>query len=127
MPLPRAVAVFNRRYTNWLLEPLARRHQGFAIIHHRGRKTGVARRTPVNTFSRGDTLVIALTYGRSADWFQNLQANGGCLERQHRLQTIVSATAVDRDEVHGTLPLISTLALDVLGVDEVCQLTLASD
>jgi hypothetical protein len=39
MRLPRALAYFNRKVTNRLFSPLARRVPPFAIVEHVGRRT----------------------------------------------------------------------------------------
>jgi len=78
MPLPRRLARFNLVATNRLLGPVAQRLPGFAVITHVGRKTGLARRTPVNLFRAGDRYVVALTYGRDSQWVRNVLAAGGC-------------------------------------------------
>ncbi len=63
MRLSRRVAHFNRRVTNriqglyaWLLPP-------WAVIVHRGRRSGRNYRTPLFAFRRDRTIVIALLYG----------------------------------------------------------------
>ena len=86
MPLPRAVARFNKRVTNRFLEPIARRSSGFAVVHHVGRRSGREYTTPVNLFRLGDegagvgdrsttdAAIVSLTYGPSADWVRNVLA-----------------------------------------------------
>lgn len=78
MPLPPWLARFNRGVTNRVTRPVAGRLPGFAIVRHRGRRTGRRYRTPVNLFRRGDSIVIALTYGPDRDWVRNVMAAGGC-------------------------------------------------
>ena len=78
MPLPPRLARFNRRVTNRVTRPIAGRLPGFAIVRHRGRRTGRLYRTPVNLFRRDDSVVIALTYGPDRDWVRNVMAAGGC-------------------------------------------------
>src|SRR3712207_9529794 len=78
MPLPRAVARFNRSVTNPLLGRLAQHVPGFGVVIHTGRKSGREYRTPVNVFRRDDRYVIALTYGPDADWVRNVLAAGEC-------------------------------------------------
>ncbi len=78
MPLPRAVARLNRSFTNRVLGPLAPYLPGFGVVVHVGRKTHRPYRTPVNVFRRTRGYVIALTYGRDADWVRNVLAEGGC-------------------------------------------------
>jgi len=77
MKLSRRVARFNKVVNNrvqglyaWLLPP-------WAVILHRGRRSGRTYRTPLLAFKRGGTLIIALLYGEESDWLRNLKADGG--------------------------------------------------
>jgi deazaflavin-dependent oxidoreductase (nitroreductase family) len=77
MQLPRAVARFNRAVNNpiqgvyaWLLPP-------WAVIVHRGRRSGRTYRTPVVAFRRGSRFEVAVLYGERSDWVRNLLAAGG--------------------------------------------------
>lgn len=72
MPLSRGLARFNRVVTNRLSRPLAGLLPGFAVIVHRGRKSGAEYRTPVNAWVGEDDVIVALTYGRNTDWMKNL-------------------------------------------------------
>ncbi len=76
MPLPKRLARFNLRVTNRVLEPVARRLPGFAVVSHVGRRSGRVRQTPVNLFRAGDRYVIALTYGADSQWVRNVLAAG---------------------------------------------------
>jgi deazaflavin-dependent oxidoreductase (nitroreductase family) len=78
MPLPRAVAKFNRHATNRVLGTVAPHLPGFGMIVHTGRKSGTTYRTPVNMFRTGNGYVVALTYGTDADWVRNVVAADGC-------------------------------------------------
>ncbi|HJW48488.1 MAG TPA: nitroreductase family deazaflavin-dependent oxidoreductase, partial [Candidatus Limnocylindria bacterium] len=49
---------------------------GFAIISHRGRKSGQIHRTPMNVFRDGDDYLFALTYGSGVQWVKNVMAAG---------------------------------------------------
>ncbi|MFT3924344.1 MAG: nitroreductase/quinone reductase family protein [Myxococcales bacterium] len=85
MKLPRAVARFNKRVNNpiqlswaWLLPP-------WAIVIHRGRKSGREYRTPVVAFRSGDLFLVNVLYGSESDWVRNLLAsNGGEVVRMGR-------------------------------------------
>jgi deazaflavin-dependent oxidoreductase (nitroreductase family) len=75
--LPRRLARFNRVVTNplqgqfaWLLPP-------WAVICHRGRRTGRLYRTPVNAYKRGSVLAVVVLYGEESDWVRNVLAAGG--------------------------------------------------
>ncbi|HEX7298542.1 MAG TPA: nitroreductase family deazaflavin-dependent oxidoreductase [Solirubrobacteraceae bacterium] len=76
MPLPKALARFNRVVTNPIARHVAGRLQGFAIVTHVGRRSGRVHRTPVNLFGGGDRYVIALMYGADSQWVRNVLAAG---------------------------------------------------
>ena len=87
MKLSRGVARFNKRVTNriqgvyaWLVPP-------WAVILHRGRRSGREYRTPLFAFRRDRTLVIALLYGEESDWLRNLR-NGGHVIRAGRTYVV---------------------------------------
>jgi deazaflavin-dependent oxidoreductase (nitroreductase family) len=84
MKLSRGVARFNKRVTNriqglyaWLVPP-------WAVVLHRGRRSGRHYRTPLFAFRRGRTLVIALLYGEESEWLRNLRTGGGHVVRAGR-------------------------------------------
>ncbi|NNH69378.1 nitroreductase family deazaflavin-dependent oxidoreductase [Nocardia uniformis] len=74
MPLPQALARFNRRVSNPVLGVMARYAPGFGIVIHTGRNSGRAYRAPVAVFERDGGYRIALTYGRDVDWLKNIRA-----------------------------------------------------
>ncbi|MFF0813702.1 nitroreductase family deazaflavin-dependent oxidoreductase [Rhodococcus sp. NPDC003318] len=76
MPLPRRLARFNRVVTNRIALPVAGWLPGFAIVLHRGRRSGRLYRTPVSCFRYGPGYRFALTYGRESDWVRNVVAAG---------------------------------------------------
>ena len=77
-PRPRTLVI--RPFTNHVLNPVARlfvhRVPGFALITHRGRRSGVLHRTPMKVFRDGQNYVFALTYGSDAHWVKNILAAG---------------------------------------------------
>lgn len=77
MPLPHAVARFNKVATNKVLVHLAG-HGPFVELEHVGRRSGRVYRVPLNAFRTGDTVTFALTYGPRVDWLRNVRAAGGC-------------------------------------------------
>ena len=95
MKLSRGAARFNRRVTNriqglyaWLLPP-------WAVILHRGRRSGRHYRTPLFAFRRDRTLVIALLYGQESDWLRNLRAGAGQVIRAGRTFTVRQPEIID--------------------------------
>jgi deazaflavin-dependent oxidoreductase (nitroreductase family) len=81
---------FANRYLNRLTRPLAKGLPGFAILTHRGRKTGRTYSTPINVFRRGDDYFFFLTYGSDVQWVKNVLANGSCsIETRGRIVELV--------------------------------------
>ena len=76
--LGRRMARFSLLITNRLTLPLAGRLPGLGIVIHTGRRTSRTYRTPVLLFSSPNGYVIALTYGRTSQWVQNVLAAGAC-------------------------------------------------
>jgi len=107
MKLSRGVARFNKRVTNriqglyaWLLPP-------WAVVLHRGRRSGRRYRTPLFAFRRGRTLVIALLYGQESDWLRNLRAGGGQVIRAGRTYTVRPPELIDTSEADALLARLS--------------------
>jgi len=95
MKLSRRVARFNKLINNrlqgvyaWILPP-------WAVILHRGRRSGRPYRTPLLAFKRDRTLVIALLYGEESDWLRNLRAGGGRVVRVGRTYELSPPRVVD--------------------------------
>lgn len=76
MPLPRALARFNRMVTNRVQGLWADRLPPWGVIIHRGRRSGREHRTPVLAWRDGDRLVVALFYGADTDWVRNVLSAG---------------------------------------------------
>ena len=122
MPIPRAVARFNKRVSNHILAPLAARLPWFGILTHIGRKTHRPYRTPVNVFRRGDRYTFALTYGVAADWVKNVLAAGGCtLETRGQTVRLTSPRLV-HDERRRAVPAPVRVVLRLIGVDDFLEL-----
>jgi deazaflavin-dependent oxidoreductase (nitroreductase family) len=79
-PVPTPRTRFIRPFTTHILNRFTRlfvhRLPGFAIISHRGRKSGQTYRTPMNVFRDGDDYLFALTYGSEVQWVKNVLAAG---------------------------------------------------
>ena len=98
MKASRRLARFNKAVTNrvqgvyaWIVPP-------WAVILHRGRRSGRAYRTPVLAFRQHRTLVVALLYGEESDWLRNLQAaSGGLIVRAGRTYELGRPHVVETD------------------------------
>ncbi len=71
-----------------------------------------------------DDVIVALTYGPSADWARNVLAAGGSIENRHGRREITNAEIVDRSVAWPCLPLVVRGALRVLRVRDFLKLTL---
>jgi deazaflavin-dependent oxidoreductase (nitroreductase family) len=73
------VRVFNKYVTNKVLIHIAGKRFGhFAILSHTGRKSGKLYRIPIIAEPIDGGFVIALTYGKKVDWYENVKVNGNC-------------------------------------------------
>src|SRR4051794_22779527 len=104
MPLPRALARFNRKVTNPIARTIAGRLPGAAIIAHRGRRSGRAYRTPVSAFRRPGGYAVALTYGPGAEWVQNVLAAGNATLETGGRQVRVTNPRVIHDPARRLVP-----------------------
>lgn len=104
LKLSRRVARFNRAVTNplqsqyaWLLPP-------WAVVCHRGRRSGRLYRTPVNAYRRGQTLAMVMLYGEESDWVKNVIAGGmggAQVVRAGRTHGLLDPQVVDPAHVRG--------------------------
>lgn len=96
MQLPRGLARFNKHVTNRVQGLWASRMVPWAVVIHRGRKSGHEYRTPVLGWREGDRFYIALYYGAQADWIRNVLAAGRAdLVRHGRTHTLTGPQVVD--------------------------------
>ncbi|GAC66660.1 nitroreductase family deazaflavin-dependent oxidoreductase [Gordonia soli] len=77
MQVARAIATVNKYVTNrvqglwaWLIPP-------WAVVHHTGRTSGRAFRTPIVGFRTPQGFAIPMLYGPESQWVKNLVAAGG--------------------------------------------------
>lgn len=102
MRLMRVMAKFNRRVTNKVIGLLAPYLPWWAVLVHRGRKSGTEYRTPVAITIADGSLMVPIGYGEESDWLRNLlAAGGGQMMHRGRTRTFVNPRVVDRDQVSG--------------------------
>jgi deazaflavin-dependent oxidoreductase (nitroreductase family) len=128
MPIPRAVARFNRYVTNPVQRLWAGRLPGLGIIEHTGRKSGSLYRTPVNMFETPGGYAVAINYGIESDWVKNLLAAGaGAVVYRGVRIPVTDPTILTGEEALAMLPAVPrTLVRGVLRVDTVMRLTASS-
>jgi deazaflavin-dependent oxidoreductase (nitroreductase family) len=117
MPLPRALARFNRVVTNRIGRLVAPHVPGAAVVVHRGRRTGREYRTPISAFRRPGGYAVALTYGPGAEWVQNVLAAGDAILETRGRQVPVSNPRVVHDPTHRLVPRLVGDILSLIGAD----------
>jgi deazaflavin-dependent oxidoreductase (nitroreductase family) len=127
MPLPRAVARFNKHVTNRIVGPISRFLPGYGTIVHRGRTSGRTYRTPIMAFRSPDgrMLVFALTYGGTTDWVKNVRAAGeAAFESRWSGRLGLSAPRIVHDPIPGAIPRPIRLILRLMGVRQFLETTI---
>jgi deazaflavin-dependent oxidoreductase (nitroreductase family) len=118
MPIPIAIASFNKQVTNRVTAPFARHLPGFALVTHRGRTTGRTHRTPVNVFRRDHDDVFVMTYGPDVDWVRNVETAGECdIETRGRTVHLVEPRRFT-DLARRAVPAPVRVVLRLIRVDE---------
>jgi deazaflavin-dependent oxidoreductase (nitroreductase family) len=105
MQMPRIMRRVNRAITNRLMRSIAGVVPPLAVVHHVGRKSGRAYRTPVLAFPVAGGYVTPLPYGTDTDWCRNLlEARKGSFERLGRQIPVGNPRIVGADDAVPLLP-----------------------
>ncbi|WP_205625486.1 nitroreductase family deazaflavin-dependent oxidoreductase [Actinomadura atramentaria] len=97
--VPRRVAEFNKVVTNRVQGVWAPYLPPWAVVVHRGRRSGREYRTPVVALLSGGRVFIALPYGADSDWVRNLLvAERGGVEYGGRLRRVVRPRVVEAEQ-----------------------------
>jgi F420H(2)-dependent quinone reductase len=134
-PKPPVVRAINRaahallragtRRLNPLMLSLAgsRRLPTFAVIHHRGRRSGRSYTTPVGARPTVDGFVIPLTFGERAEWFRNVQAAGGCVIRWKGVDyPVIDPEVVDWASARSAFYPVERVLMPVIGIEQFVRL-----
>ena len=112
-----------------ILNPLILRAAGgwffpmFALLHHRGHRSGRMYVTPVTAIPRSGWFWLGLTFGPDSGWARNVLAAGACVVRYrgtdyHLVEPIVLESATVRKEV----PRVMRNAMSWFGMHEVLRM-----
>lgn len=102
-----------------ILKRAGSRHSTFALIHHQGRRSGHAYAAPTSARQTTDGFMIPLTFGQGADWFQNIQAAGGCVIQWKGVQYAVSEPEViERAAARSAFSPLERAMLPLIGVEQ---------
>jgi deazaflavin-dependent oxidoreductase (nitroreductase family) len=90
----------------------------FAVVEHRGRKSGRRYGTPVAARPTEGRFVIALAFGAQVDWYRNLvSAGGGTLHWRGRSYRVAAPERVDVASAMATFHPVQRFLLRLAGVD----------
>ena len=119
---PRFGGLFWRlaRPTSRLTMPLAgkRWYPIFAVIEHRGRRSGRVYSTPVAARRTPGGFIVSLAFGAQVDWYRNIRAAGGGTIHWRGVAYPVGAPGpVTAGEGMPAFNLVQRLAMRVLHID----------
>jgi deazaflavin-dependent oxidoreductase (nitroreductase family) len=107
---------FQIKYFNPVVRPIARYLPGFAIITHRGRKSGTPYETIVTAYCKGNILAIALAHGKT-NWVKNVLAAGEAEVRLTRKTVhITNPRILPAGSDGAELPLLARLQAERVGI-----------
>jgi deazaflavin-dependent oxidoreductase (nitroreductase family) len=102
-----------------LTRPLAGRRSFplWAVLHHRGRRSGRAYAVPVGVRATADAYFIALPFGERTQWVRNVVAARGCTVRWRGEDLVMEEpTLVGSDQAAPAFPPAMRWMLRVAGV-----------
>jgi deazaflavin-dependent oxidoreductase (nitroreductase family) len=108
------------RRTSGVVMPLAGKRWNpiFAVVEHRGRRSGRDHATPVAARRVADGFVIALAFGAQADWYRNLSASrGGGIRWRGRSYPVSGPQSIDATTALAAFNPIQRLALRLARID----------
>lgn len=104
------------KYVNPLIRPIARYLPAFAVVKHRGRKSGTPYETVVNAYRKGNVVAVLLGHGKT-DWVKNVLAAGEAhLQLQGRDVHITDPRILPPGTDNADLPRIAQLGARRMGV-----------
>jgi deazaflavin-dependent oxidoreductase (nitroreductase family) len=120
------IRVLNKHLTNKLLIHISGKDLGmFAILTHTGRKSGKLYRIPIIVVPVTNGFVIALTYGRKTDWYENVKAKGGCsLKWKRRDYALINPEFIDQKLGLQAFPALFRAGLRMMGIQYYLRLSL---
>jgi hypothetical protein len=128
MPMKQAlldrIRVTNKVVTNKLMIRIAgKRFSHFAVLGHVGRKSGRLYRIPIIAEPIQNGFVIALTYGKRVDWYENVAAKGSCsLKWKNRDYQLIHPEFIDRETGLMAFPAMFRSGLRMMGIQDFLKL-----
>jgi hypothetical protein len=115
---------FNKHVTNKIMIHISGKQFGhFAILSHIGRKSGRLYRIPIIAEPFMGGFVIALTYGKQVDWYENVRAKGGCsLLWKNKNYSLVTPEFIDKEVGVLAFPAPFRMGLKKMGIQDYLKL-----
>jgi deazaflavin-dependent oxidoreductase (nitroreductase family) len=119
------IRVLNKHVTNKILIHISGKDLGmFAILSHTGRKTGKIYQIPIIAVPVPGGFVIALTYGKKTDWYENVKAKGGCsLICKRQECTLTNPEFIDKELALQAFPPIFRVGLRLMDIQYYLRLS----
>ncbi len=112
-----------------LVNPLIRAFAGrrgvtfFAVVKHRGRRSGRWYATPVAARMTPDGFVVPMSFGPGADWYKNVLAAGGCTIRSNGVDYVeVQPEVIDRATARLAFGPVERTLLKFMGIEQFVRL-----
>jgi deazaflavin-dependent oxidoreductase (nitroreductase family) len=112
-----------------ILNPLVLRVAGgwwfpmFALLHHRGHRSGHMYATPVTAMPRGGWFWLGLTFGKDSGWARNVLAAGECTVRYRGTDYhLEEPVVIEGATVRNQLPPVMRFAMALVGMRDVLRL-----
>ena len=112
------IKVINKHVTNKILIHISGNKFGhFTILSHVGRKSGKLYRIPIIAEPIKNGFVIALTYGKKVDWYENVMGKGSCsLNWKNKEYILINPVFIDKEIGVTAFPAIFRLVLRKMGI-----------
>ena len=91
----------------------------FAVVEHRGRRTGRRYSAPVAARRVDGGFVISLSFGAHVDWYRNLSANGGgAIRWRDRWYRVGAPEPIDGATALSAFNPVQRAALRLTGIED---------
>jgi deazaflavin-dependent oxidoreductase (nitroreductase family) len=95
----------------------------WALLYHRGRKSGRVYTSPITAIPRGEWFWLGLAFGEESGWARNVLAAGQGRVRYRGVEyNLTEPTVVDGDAVGSELPPITRFFMRLAGVQKVLRM-----
>ena len=108
------------RFTSPVTMPLAGKRWNpiFAVVEHRGRRSGRSYATPVAARRVAGGFVISLAFGSQVDWYRNLLAAGeGNIRWRGEVHRVAKPERMETDQALAAFNPVQRTLLRIGGVD----------